>query len=232
MVPAYPSLIAARAELDAVARPLAAYTYGWGTSAGGEQYTMTEPEPAPPKPQLRWCQYSLRSLFTGGLVAVPLLFFGTPHLLAAYCQHVYFHAASFFRLIEPLAIVASTIYVVNRFTRRTVRWQFSLKELLTVVTALCLATSITANQSTYARSLAESVARALEEMARKSPDLIVCGTFVYYPPYPLLSVEYWYLRLPLLFGVACLAYLVVKVAFWGVRKANWWITQLTSRTKT
>ena len=46
MVPTYQAVIAAQAELDAIARPLGTYTDGWGTLADGEQYAMTEAEPA------------------------------------------------------------------------------------------------------------------------------------------------------------------------------------------
>jgi hypothetical protein len=65
MVPTFQAIIVAQAELDAIARPLGAHTDGWGTSGGGEQYTMTEAEPAaavPPPPRRRF-QYGLRSLF-------------------------------------------------------------------------------------------------------------------------------------------------------------------------
>ena len=66
MIPTYPSVIAAQGELDAIARPLGAFTDGWGTYGGGEQYMMTEPEPEPqsaaPKPARRRFQFSLRTL--------------------------------------------------------------------------------------------------------------------------------------------------------------------------
>ena len=64
MVPTYEAVIAAQAELHAIARSLGAYTDGWGTFASGKQYTMTETEPmsaAPPPPRRRF-QYSLRTL--------------------------------------------------------------------------------------------------------------------------------------------------------------------------
>lgn len=221
MVPAYPSLIAAQAELDVIARALGAHMDGWGTYGGGEQYTMTglESESASPKSKLPRYRCSLWPLFVGGLVAVPLLYFGTPHLLAAYRQNAYSHVASFFRLVEPLAIVASTIYVVERFVRRSARWQFSVKELLIGVTAFCLATSVAANQSRYARWLEDAVRAASLKQAFGA----CCFVYTYYPPYPLLSVKQWFLRLPLLFGVLCLAYVVVKGALWMVRKATCWL---------
>jgi regulator of RNase E activity RraB len=48
MIPTYASLLAAQAELDAIARPLGANTDGWGTYGGGKRYTMSrlKPEPA------------------------------------------------------------------------------------------------------------------------------------------------------------------------------------------
>ena len=45
--PDLPGVIAAQAELDAVARPLGAYTDRWGTFGDGEQYTMTGLESSP-----------------------------------------------------------------------------------------------------------------------------------------------------------------------------------------
>jgi hypothetical protein len=155
------------------------------------------------------------SWLAGGLVAVPLLYFGTPHILAAYCQPVYFDAAIVLGPLESFALVASTIYVVERFIRRTARWQFSLKELFVVVTAFCVATSAAAHQSRYARILQEDVSERYLRGDYEGRNVII----VFYPPYPLLAVELWFLRLPLLFGVACLAYVVVKGALWGFRKA-------------
>ncbi len=64
MIPTYQAVIAAQAELDAIARPLGAYADGWGTLGDGEQYTMTglESEPVAPKPARRRFQFSLRTL--------------------------------------------------------------------------------------------------------------------------------------------------------------------------
>ena len=157
------------------------------------------------------------SWLAGGLVAVPLLYFGTPHLLAPYCPRVYFQTETLFQLAEPFAIVASTIYVVERFLRRTTRRQFSLGELLTVVTAFCVATSLATHQSRYARLLREAVEQQYERNLYSN--LYSCYVIVYYPSYPLLVLDLWFLRLPLLFGVACLAYVAVKGTLWVVRRA-------------
>ena len=81
MIPAYPSLMAAQAELDAIARPLGAYADGWGTFGGGDQYTMTDAEPAAavPLPPRRFFQYSLRSLLViVTVVAVIMAIFVAP----------------------------------------------------------------------------------------------------------------------------------------------------------
>lgn len=160
------------------------------------------------------------SWLAGGLVAVPLLYFGAPHILAAYCQGVYFHAAQLLGLVESFVLVASTIYVVERFIRRTARWQFSLKELFVVVTAFCVASSVIAHQSRYARMLHEWILECYLRGDHEGNSVVI----IVYPPYPLLAVELWFLRLPLLFGVACLAYVVVKGALWGLRKAIWRLT--------
>jgi hypothetical protein len=71
MIPAYPSLMAAQAELDTIARPFGAYADGWGTYGRGKRYTMSgsQPEPA----NRRWCQYNHRSLLAATL-ALGILF--------------------------------------------------------------------------------------------------------------------------------------------------------------
>ena len=64
----YQSLLAAQAELDAIARPLGAFADGWGTyGSHGKKYTRSGLQTEPV--HRRWFQFSLRSL----LVAVPVL---------------------------------------------------------------------------------------------------------------------------------------------------------------
>lgn len=65
MIPTYASLIAAQAELDAVARSLGARADGWGTYGKGKKYARSgsQPEPAESPPNRRLFQYSLWPLF-------------------------------------------------------------------------------------------------------------------------------------------------------------------------
>jgi hypothetical protein len=208
------------------------------------------------------CSYYVRSQLrdihspswiAGYVVALWLMYFGTPHILAAYCQPIYFYLANLLRVVEPLAIVVSTIYVIERFIRWTAHWHFSLKELLTVVTALSLATSVIALQSRYAQlikeitleefyvkyeyrallyklSVSDQQAGDMDEIAKHrdfafvadhEPPDIPDVVLYYYPSYPLLDGELWLFQLPLVFGVACLAYVFVMWIFWTVHKVTW-----------
>ena len=52
-----------------------------------------------------------------------------------------------------------------------------------------------------------------------------------YPPYPLLAAKLWFLRLPILLGVVCLAYVIVIGAFWTLRRARWCLIAIRSRMR-
>ncbi len=117
--------------------------------------------------------------------------------------------------VEPLAIVASTVYAVERLTRRrgTLR-QFSLKEMLVAVTTVSLVISLTVYHYGMARG-------ALEWTQELAPAEDVDFEFTWAFP---LAFSPWFLKLPLFFGVTCLAYVFVEGALWAVRKTTWWLT--------
>ena len=143
-------------------------------------------------------------------MTVVLLAVGPPGILPIYCPRPgYIDLTDLLRFVDPIAVIASSIYAVERLIRRRASlWQFSLKELLIAVTTICLAISVVATQ--YRES------QRLDEITKH-------GTCVYFVYPPLVGTP-WFLRLPLLFGLVCLAYTFVEGALWGVRKAIWWLT--------
>ena len=48
--------------------------------------------------------------------------------------------------------------------------------------------------------------------------ILVDLVYEYYPPYPLLSADHWYFRVPLLLAVVCVAYVVVECSLCGAGK--------------
>jgi len=142
-----------------------------------------------------------------------LLAVGPLGILSAYSQPGFIDLTDLLRLVDPIAMIASTIYALERLIRRRATpWQFTLGELLIAVTTICLAISVIADQYRQAQLLREIT----EESAKHG----TCVDFVY----PPLVVAPWYLRLPLLFGLVCLAYAFVDGALWGIRKVIWWMT--------
>ena len=119
----------------------------------------------------------------------------------------------FLMFAEPLAIIAATVYAVERLIRRCgSRRRISLKEGLIALAVACLIIAVIAQQYRLAQRIDESY----DEAAKHG--IIVCYA------YPPLVVEPWFLRLPLWFGVACGAYAVVRTALWGAWLTVWWMT--------
>jgi hypothetical protein len=151
------------------------------------------------------------SWLAGGIVAVSILACGHPHVLVSHVHPEFFNVTDLLSALELFALIASTVYVVECPIRRSIpRRQFSLKDLFLAVTAICLAAAATADQ--YASW--QACLRFLEE----HPDFP--GDFLS----PPLVEGPWLFRLPLLFGLACLAYVIVEGACWAVRKAIWFMT--------
>jgi hypothetical protein len=91
MVPAYASLIAAQAEVDAIARLVGARADGWGTYGQGKKYMRSgsQPEPAKSNPNSLWSLLALiviafgllRVAFSDGIPPVMQLLAGLAGLL-------------------------------------------------------------------------------------------------------------------------------------------------------
>ena len=111
-------------------------------------------------------------------------------------------------LFESLAIVACTVYVVDRFIRlATGPRRFSLSELLVALTAVCLWLVVTLWQY--------GLTQRLHEYSDK---------YHADPAYPPLVVGPLLLRIPLFLGLACLCYVLVECGLWAVQKTIWWMT--------
>jgi hypothetical protein len=157
----------------------------------------------------RWRPADLHyvSWVAGAIIAATLLALGPPRIFAAYAYEGFIDLTESLMLLEPLAIIASTVYAVERLMRRRAPlWQFSLKELLIAVATICVVVSVGVHQ--------HRLTQRLQEAAHTAP-----VTFVY----PPLIVAPWYLRLPLFFGVLCLAYTSIRVAIWAIGMVIWWM---------
>ncbi len=147
------------------------------------------------------------SWLAGGIVASALF------LLPLQPPYVYFVTAfvrpgfivplDLLLIAEPFAVVVSTIYVVECPIGRIVtRRQFSLKGFLLAVAAISLVLSYLVQQYRFYQ---------------------VFEPFSHLALPPLLFAP-WLIRIPLLFGVFCLAYAISEGAWWGLCKATRFMT--------
>ena len=92
-------------------------------------------------------------------MTVVLLAVGPPGILPIYSPRPgYLDLTDVLRFVDPIAVIASSIYAVERLIRRRATlWQFSLKELLIAVTTICLAISVVATQYREAQRLDEII---------------------------------------------------------------------------
>ncbi len=145
------------------------------------------------------------SWWAGGILAAVLVACGPPYILTAHAQCRLFDLTDLLLYGEPLAMVASTVYAVERLVRsRPARLQVTLKEFLVAIATLCVVVSVIVDQHRRERQLAEM-------------------PWMDMSPLPLVGGP-WVFRLPLLLGLVCPAYALVTGTFWAVGKAIWWLT--------
>jgi len=102
--------------------------------------------------------------------------------------------------------VASTVYVVERPIRRIVSHrQFSLKGFLLTVASIALVVSCAVDQY-----------RSWYRFLERYPGVDAFPPALVFAPLPV--------RLPLLFGASCLAYVILEAAWWGVCTAKRFMT--------
>jgi hypothetical protein len=157
------------------------------------------------------------SWLAGGIVAAALLDQGTPdiHFLTAFVRPGFCGLTDLLRLAEPFALVASTVYVVECPIRRIVsQRRFSLRGFFLAVVAILLVIRCAVVQY---RSW-----RAMLEFIEQHPTVDADPPGLVFAPWPV--------RVPLLLGAYCLAYVIVEGAWWVVWKAMRFMTSNWERS--
>ncbi len=149
------------------------------------------------------------SWLAGGAMLVVLLSVGSPEVLSRDYQPGFIDLTDFLIVVEPFALIASTVYAVEHLIRRCRRgWHFSLKDALIAILTACLMSAVVAQQY--------GLAQYIKEEAQLYPLI----SFVY----PPLVGSPWVPWLLLWFGITCLAYTVARGAVWGLGMVVWWMT--------
>ena len=134
MIPIHPALIAAQAELEALARPLGAYADGWGTFAGSDQYTTSGlgSEPVPPKPRIRLIRLTPDRFVIGLLVLECLLWLSSE---LGWSPMIW-------TFLVAVAVVGATLLgmLLSFLVCLVLRWrfQFSIRSLLVLTVAIAI----------------------------------------------------------------------------------------------
>jgi len=152
-----------------------------------------------------WCR--LRSVhwiswLAGGVVALSAVRTERPlFLVQPFIRFSSNYVDLLFDVAESLILVVSAVCVVDRVLQTIRSRRFSLSDLFVAVTAVCLVVWLMTYQYRWSQRL--------HELAHRPP----------YPDYayPPLVDERWSVRLPLVFGVACLCYLFIDRVSWAFR---------------
>jgi hypothetical protein len=102
--------------------------------------------------------------------------------------------------VEFAVFVGCTLFVVEGFLRRTDNlWQFTLQELLMLMTAVAITTSVLVNEA----RLCADAQRAYQARLASGSYFLWSGVYCGPPIYPLVNSI---LCVPLAFGLLCIAY--------------------------
>jgi hypothetical protein len=158
-------------------------------------------------------------LVVGGSALLSLVQIGAePAFIARTFYLLAQDAVDFYLLnwVEFAVFVGCTLFVVEGFLRRRDNlWQFTLQELLMLMTAVAMTTSVLVNEG---RLCAEAQAAYQEKLAS---GWYICWWDVYCGPpiYPLVNSMFC---IPLAFGLLCIAYTATWLAWRKLEQVCSW----------